>query len=765
MVDQEQPDTATASYAEAIEVCQRERPDFWARLQAFEIKAVDEFFPPPRSEKPLPAEAMKSLFRRFKSMETGYLDVAGLEGLCKALAKQYSKGKEFKVDKKETLQAVRRLLDSDGDGMVSEKEFTARFNMFWQRRQDAGGLLALVEHVHRPSFPQAKSDPTSQEMSGTVARAQPASPNAANGTPNPNSSISRIRSPRSSSQNPDHEASDDTPHSPGPSGEPDFGTSESWQRARQVVRVGQFSRAFGASQRRPRAARGLKDSSGEAAVEDSVIPPSTGGTGDEDQIALVNEVEEERDMLRDRVAALEAQLAQAQVSQDESQRIMDNARFAPLEDAETDPNFIPGTATTDPLVLGASGEHATGEAANISVPASDSPLKEAPPVRRESILQEVKSLVNQIQEPLPEVSGHDVVDAEATSKFSVWSAKDLDPNSPLADALEPASSIENATQGSPLQDGPQPSPNGVIELGSPNRKLVQAAAHSPAPAHVRKAHLQQLDIDKDLKEVHQVTEELLDAPLLDVVHSRSSPSKIDFSHCKDLAEAVMEGVQVLQALRTCRICLEELREDEALRALPCSHYFHKSCIDRWLRINFGCPLCRNDMIRQGPPQAAELIEQEEGALESPDLPSPGKTLPDIPPDVPSMPVLDECWDVAYCDLLSIADGDKYSWIAQELRLAPLPKGVVAILRADNVIVGLPDRPELAEEVFSHFDESTMVLFLKVQTLPGGLLDINVSPRHPYQLPYERILSLERLVRNFKNVQWEPLIDSRGNLRV
>ncbi|KAJ3273713.1 hypothetical protein HDV01_003992 [Terramyces sp. JEL0728] len=41
----------------------------------------------------------------------------------------------------------------------------------------------------------------------------------------------------------------------------------------------------------------------------------------------------------------------------------------------------------------------------------------------------------------------------------------------------------------------------------------------------------------------------------------------------------------------CCICISEYENDQVLRQLSCSHYFHQSCIDEWLSINATCPLC------------------------------------------------------------------------------------------------------------------------------------------------------------------------------
>lgn len=43
----------------------------------------------------------------------------------------------------------------------------------------------------------------------------------------------------------------------------------------------------------------------------------------------------------------------------------------------------------------------------------------------------------------------------------------------------------------------------------------------------------------------------------------------------------------------CSICLGEYQEKEVLRIMPkCSHNFHLSCIDEWLRKQSTCPVCR-----------------------------------------------------------------------------------------------------------------------------------------------------------------------------
>ncbi len=47
----------------------------------------------------------------------------------------------------------------------------------------------------------------------------------------------------------------------------------------------------------------------------------------------------------------------------------------------------------------------------------------------------------------------------------------------------------------------------------------------------------------------------------------------------------------------CPICLDKLESNEYYRKLPCSHLYHKKCIDKWFKENnTTCPVCRLNVI-------------------------------------------------------------------------------------------------------------------------------------------------------------------------
>jgi len=42
----------------------------------------------------------------------------------------------------------------------------------------------------------------------------------------------------------------------------------------------------------------------------------------------------------------------------------------------------------------------------------------------------------------------------------------------------------------------------------------------------------------------------------------------------------------------CSVCLDKFNPNVQVRRLPCLHVFHIKCIDKWLKRNRKCPICR-----------------------------------------------------------------------------------------------------------------------------------------------------------------------------
>ncbi|PFH37204.1 zinc finger, C3HC4 type (RING finger) domain-containing protein [Besnoitia besnoiti] len=51
------------------------------------------------------------------------------------------------------------------------------------------------------------------------------------------------------------------------------------------------------------------------------------------------------------------------------------------------------------------------------------------------------------------------------------------------------------------------------------------------------------------------------------------------------------GAEFSSVQENCCICLGEFVDEEVIRELHCSHFFHQPCIDKWLLKNKQCPLC------------------------------------------------------------------------------------------------------------------------------------------------------------------------------
>ncbi|KAG5449799.1 E3 ubiquitin-protein ligase rnf167 [Clonorchis sinensis] len=75
---------------------------------------------------------------------------------------------------------------------------------------------------------------------------------------------------------------------------------------------------------------------------------------------------------------------------------------------------------------------------------------------------------------------------------------------------------------------------------------------------------------------------------------------------------------------TCPICLEDYKEREKLRLLPCHHAFHINCIDPWLlRNRRRCPVCNRTVDLPGAPRSFSDEEVHGAGPEESHLPTLG----------------------------------------------------------------------------------------------------------------------------------------------
>ncbi|KAB2623883.1 E3 ubiquitin-protein ligase [Pyrus ussuriensis x Pyrus communis] len=67
------------------------------------------------------------------------------------------------------------------------------------------------------------------------------------------------------------------------------------------------------------------------------------------------------------------------------------------------------------------------------------------------------------------------------------------------------------------------------------------------------------------------------------------------SECGLLAAGTEKEREISGEDAVCCICLAKYADDDELRELPCLHVFHVECVDKWLKINASCPLCKGEV--------------------------------------------------------------------------------------------------------------------------------------------------------------------------
>ena len=136
----------------------------------------------------------------------------------------------------------------------------------------------------------------------------------------------------------------------------------------------------------------------------------------------------------------------------------------------------------------------------------------------------------------------------------------------------------------------------TIDLTNPrpregdNRNVVIDLTHIPDEEHLEPTLEEQIEIFLRLVELESTNRQCpRKKGLTKKEINKFGCWRVRKSHTKPELLVIREDLEVP---KHCSICLEDFRANVMVRNLPCSHFFHKACIDKWLSQNETCPLDR-----------------------------------------------------------------------------------------------------------------------------------------------------------------------------
>ena len=98
-------------------------------------------------------------------------------------------------------------------------------------------------------------------------------------------------------------------------------------------------------------------------------------------------------------------------------------------------------------------------------------------------------------------------------------------------------------------------------------------------------------------------------PFSDLVASAEgwsrTPRPTSMNARADLKITDITTENIAEFSETCGICLDSVLLQAQVTTLPCHHWYHKQCIEKWLCLNETCPMCRASL------DVGYLAEQED----------------------------------------------------------------------------------------------------------------------------------------------------------
>ncbi|BHF59964.1 hypothetical protein SprV_0100292500 [Sparganum proliferum] len=74
----------------------------------------------------------------------------------------------------------------------------------------------------------------------------------------------------------------------------------------------------------------------------------------------------------------------------------------------------------------------------------------------------------------------------------------------------------------------------------------------------------------------------------------NGPPPADAAALSRLPKRTLTSADIVKS-ESCPICFDDYAAGNVVITLPCEHFFHDSCITRWLKEHGTCPICRKNL--------------------------------------------------------------------------------------------------------------------------------------------------------------------------
>lgn len=96
--------------------------------------------------------------------------------------------------------------------------------------------------------------------------------------------------------------------------------------------------------------------------------------------------------------------------------------------------------------------------------------------------------------------------------------------------------------------------------------------------------------------------------------TRIEMDELDMDRLRIAKTTTTRRIVESEATELCCICIDQMKVNTQVRTLLCGHYFHTRCVDKWLKVNKSCPICKVpiDSLEPEPePQPLSLLPSEQ----------------------------------------------------------------------------------------------------------------------------------------------------------